>query len=300
MHILPPLNALRAFEAAARCGSFVLAATELGVSSAAVSLQVKSLEKHLGRKLFLRQGNRILLTDAGEVFYPGLARAFGEISDVTQLLRKTARGPKLVISVLPALAENWLLPRLAQFRAQTDIALDIRVEHDPVDFLGEAIDIRLTYSTTYYADYRKHSLFPAVSVPVCTPDFWDQYGDRGCYLCSVPEAFFIHNIWGPEYWSEPNWQQWMKQAGRGGVANIEKGMQVSDLSLAISAAKQNLGMALVPETLIQGDVAKRALICPSNIRIDTDKEYISIVANARAGYRPLQDFRSIVCAENID
>ncbi len=111
MRKLPPLNSLRAFEAAARFGSFVLAGQELGVSSAAVSLQVKTLEENLGKKLFLRQGNRILLTDAGVGLFPRVGSALDEISDAAQALRRVRRSRQLVISVVESFAELWLISR---------------------------------------------------------------------------------------------------------------------------------------------------------------------------------------------
>jgi LysR family glycine cleavage system transcriptional activator len=105
MPMLPPLNALRAFEVAARTGSFVLAGAEMGVTSAAISQQVRVLEDHLGKKLFLRQGNRILLTDAGRAIYPRIEVALGDLASVTDEVRSGPQRARLVVSVLPSVAE---------------------------------------------------------------------------------------------------------------------------------------------------------------------------------------------------
>jgi len=127
-----PLNALRAFEVAARTGSFVAAGEELGVSSAAVSQQVRTPEATLKRRLFLRQGNRITLTDAGRALYPRLETVFSELVAVTRDLRSGAQPKRLTVSALPSLAELWLIPALARYHARHSI--DVRIEEDPIDF----------------------------------------------------------------------------------------------------------------------------------------------------------------------
>lgn len=281
MHNLPSLTGLRAFEVSARCGSFVLAGKELGVSSAAVSLQVKSLENHLGKKLFVRKGNRISLTDAGEVMYPKLAQAFGELSEATQVVRREKRSRQLVISVLPALAERWFLQKAIAFREETGIALDIRVQEDPIDFEREAIDIRLTYDSALYAGYRHLPLFSDVAIPVCTPAFWAQYSDPEGKLTNVPDAKLIHNNWGPSYASEPLWSEWRRAVGNDDAHFSDPGLCINDLSLAISAACQSAGVALVPSVLVQDTIASGLLVSPSANELAMTKDYVCILPNAK-------------------
>jgi LysR family glycine cleavage system transcriptional activator len=288
MHNLPSLNGLRAFEVAARCGSFVLAGQELGVSSAAVSLQVKSLEDHLGKKLFVRKGNRISLTDAGEEMYPKLARAFGELSEAAQIVRSNKRTRQLVVSVLPALSELWFLPKALRFRDKTGVPLDIRVQEDPIDFEREAIDIRLTYGSALYAGHRQLPLFSDVAIPVCSPAFWVQYSDPEGLLTNVPDAKVIHNKWGPSYASEPLWTDWRREAGSGGRTLSNPGLVVSNTSLAISAAKKEAGVALVPSILVKSDVASGYLITPTEITLAMKKDYVCIFPNARAEIRTVR------------
>ena len=157
MHSQPPLNALRAFEVAARHLSFVQAGKELGVTSAAVSQQVRNLEDHVGKRLFIRQGNQIVLTDAGREIYPRLEQALGEMAALTEQLRDGAARPRLVISVLPSVADHWLAPALRGFVSRG--GLDIRVEDDPVGFGREGADIRITYGSTYYSGQHVEELF---------------------------------------------------------------------------------------------------------------------------------------------
>ena len=282
MHNLPSLNGLRAFEVAARCGSFVLAGNELGVSSAAISLQVKSLEDHLGKMLFLRKGNRISLTDAGEEMYPKLARAFGELSDAAQIVRSNKRTRQVVVSVLPALSDRWFLPKALSFRKETGISLDIRVQEDPIDFEREAIDVRLTFGSAFYPGYRQIPLFSDFALPVCSPSFWEQYSDPDGMMTNIPDTKLIHHKWGPAYASEPVWADWRREAGTASVALTNPGLILSDMSLAISAANQNAGVALTPSMLVKADLISGSLISPTKVTLPMKKDYVCVVPNARA------------------
>lgn len=156
MKDLPPLNALRAFEVAARTGSFVQAGVELGVTAAAVSLQVKALEGYLEKRLFQREGNRIVLTDAGREFYPRLGQALSDIAELAADLRGGHDRKRLVVSVLPSLADLWLIPKLRGFDGP--LALDLRVEEDPVVLPRSGVDLRITYGAHFYPDYRVETL----------------------------------------------------------------------------------------------------------------------------------------------
>ena len=143
---LPPLNALRAFEAAARHLSFTRAAEELHVTQAAISHQVKALEEHLGRKLFRRLNRALLLTDDGQAYLPSVSRAFTLLNDATDnLLTKQAPGP-LTVSALPSFAARWLVPRLGRFRQiRPDIDLRIDPSADLSDFAGGDVDVGSRY-----------------------------------------------------------------------------------------------------------------------------------------------------------
>lgn len=282
MRSLPSLTGLRAFEVAARCGSFVLAGTELGVSSAAVSLQIKSLEEHLGKKLFVRKGNRISLTDAGEEMYPKLARAFGELSEAAQIVRSNKRTRQLIVSVLPALSELWFLPKALKFKEETGVSLDIRVQEDPIEFEREAVDVRLTYGSAHYAGYRQIALFTDVAIPVCAPSFWAQYSDPNACLTNVPDTKLIHNKWGPSFASEPLWSDWRREAGIEEGAFSHPGLIVSNMSLAISAAKKAAGVALAPSVLVRSEIESSSLIAPSKAALPMKKDYVCVFPNARS------------------
>ena len=234
MRSLPSLTALRAFETAARCGSFSLAAVELGVTAAAVSLQVKALEAELGRRLFLRQGNRILLTDAGRFIYPRLASAFKDLSEVVGL-GDQARG-RLVISVLPMLGP-WVVSRLSNPSA----AFEIRLGEDPVSLIKGDADIRITYGGHLYPDHRVTSLHTDEMVPV---------GPQGSPAPKdLPPDRFIHMNWGPGYGSLPGWAEWFSANG-GTLPDQNAGWRVNDAALALALIRDGRGIALLPRNLV--------------------------------------------------
>jgi LysR family glycine cleavage system transcriptional activator len=232
---LPPLTALRAFDSAARHGSFTRAGAELGVTAAAVSLQVRALEDHFGRQLFLRQGNRLTLTDAGRAIQPRVDLAFAELAGLAQDLGQAAGPARMVLSCLPSLADHWLLPRLAGFDRLGD--LDLRVEEDPVDLGGTAV--RLTYGAHFYPDHRVETLFTDEIIAVAAPG-------RGL-------GSLVHTDWGPSHAAAPSWARWYQVAGLGEAP--PSGLRVGQTAMALAAARAGLGAALVPARLAAVDLA---------------------------------------------
>ena len=276
-----PLNALRSFECAARCGGFVLAGKELGVSSAAVSLQVKNLESYYGKELFLRLGNKISLTDAGEAIYPDVAAALQQLSRTAEKLKKSRKLGYFVISVLPVLSELWLLPKLQQLIEALGVSLDIRVENDPVEFEQGAVDLRLTYDARYYKEYYRTEIFTDVATPTCSPAFWDRYGSDDGTFGTVPAKYFLQNRWGPAYASEPTWDDWFTSSkspeGLGEASTIS----FSDTSLVIAAARRGLGIALAPKVLLRDDINDGRLILPSDVSLPMKYSYVAICPHGK-------------------
>lgn len=230
MPALPSLTAIRAFETAARCGSFALAARELGVTAAAVSLQVKALEGELGRQLFLRQGNRILLTDAGRAIYPRLANAFKELAEAVGPVDQ-GRG-RLVISVLPMLGP-WVAGRLADHGD----TVEIRLAEDPVSLIKGEADLRVTYGGHLYPDHRVTALGTGRMLPC---------GLAGCVVRDLPPDRFIHMDWGSAYGSVPGWADWCAAQGFP-APDPGLGWRVNDAGLALALVRKGAGVALLPE-----------------------------------------------------
>jgi len=222
---LPPLTALRAFDCAARPRSFTRAGQELGVTAAAVSLQVRALEDHFGRRLFLRQGNRLTLTDAGRAIQPRVDLAFAELAHLAQDLGQEAGPSRVVLSCLPSLADHWLLPQLSGFDRLGD--LELRVEEDPVDLSGAAV--RLTYGAHFYPDHRVETLFTDEIIAVAAP--------------GTGMARLVHTEWGPSHAAAPSWARWHQAAGLG-AALVPARLAAADLAAELIVRLQGPALPL--------------------------------------------------------
>ncbi|MEI8699356.1 MAG: LysR family transcriptional regulator [Mesorhizobium sp.] len=283
MERLPPLNAIKAFEVAARTGNFTLAAIELGVSSAAVSQQIRNLETWFGKQLFVRSGNRIALTDAGHAIYPQTARALGDIAAIGRRMLEGGLRTRLVVSVPFSLAELWLAPRLAVLLdAFPQMAIDVRVEDDPVDLMRQNIDLRISYGDYHYPGLRMVRLIHDDVLPVCAPDFWQRYGNDASSLADVHESLFIHTNWGPNYASHPTWADWFSASGGSRAPDPSHGRRVGLSSLAIVSARLGLGIALGQRAMAHGDLEAGRLIAPSSVSLRLGHPYCAFMPEAKA------------------
>jgi len=208
MTIKAPLNALRAFEVAARTGSFTAAAAELGVSSPAVSQQVKLLEEHWQQALFIRQGNRLSLTDAGQTAYPQLAQAMRSLTDLSARMQSDeVRTTRLVLSGPHSIVETWLPRKLAPLMRVDDyLPIDVRIDNDPVDFVRDKIDMRIFFGHDLYGDYQIENLFVDSLIAVASPDFMRRFGSR---VQDLADHHLIHTHWGSGFASSPNWETFL-------------------------------------------------------------------------------------------
>ncbi len=286
MHALPPLNALRAFEAAARTGGFATAGRELGVTSAAVSQQVRALETQLGKKLFVRRGNRLTLTDAGLSLYPRLGEAFALLSEIAASVSLGPARRGLVVSVVPSMMV-WLLPRLAAFRAANPGRIELRAEDDPIAFGREGADLRLTYDGAHYGEFRVEELFRDAAVPVVSPAVWRAGDDRDGPLSSLPDAMFVHTDWGRDYASHPTWAAWMARAGLPRTVDPGAGVQVSWSAHAAAAAEAGLGVALVPLSVAGPALRAGRLLQPSPVALPLQRPHVAVWPNALGRRRDL-------------
>ena len=279
-----PFLALQAFEVAARAGSFVNAGRELGVSAAAVSQHVKTLEGVLGRQLFLRQGNRITLTDAGRTLFPSVESALAELRAATRALQSAPRRARLVVSALPSLADLWLIPLLRDYEGRAD--LDLRIDDDPLDLAREGIDLRLTYGAQYYPDHIVEPLFADHLICVAAPGV-----EADEDLALIPDAALIHTDWGRDYGVQPDWAQHFVALGLRRVPDQSAGLRVGTTSMAAAAARAGLGVALVPSRLAAADLAQGRLREIGRAGNRPPRDYVAISTNARDRHRPLQAFK---------
>ena len=275
---LPPLNALKAFEAAARTGGYVTAARELGVSPAAVSQQVKNLEQFFAKQLFVRYNNRLALSDAGLAVFADAARIFERLAEMTVRVFEGEVRSRLVISVLSSLAQRWLNRHIASFLAQySEIGVDVRVEDDPVDFSTDNIDVRLCYGRHLYPELASTSLIHDEVLPLCTPALADRFDGE-----ASADELLIHTSWGPSFASHPTWGDWYKAAGISHLPDPGRGHRVGQSSLAIDLALGGAGIALGQRLLARDDIASGKLVAPVDHALALGHPYCAVHAHARA------------------
>ncbi|WP_373504582.1 LysR substrate-binding domain-containing protein [Aestuariivirga sp.] len=275
---LPPLNALKSFESAARTGGYVTAATELGVTPAAVSQQVRHLEEFLGRKLFTRLNNRILLTDAGKAIFAGITPALEDIAALTTRVMSGSSRSKLVVSVIPSLAECWFMPALADYIALgAAIRIDLRVEDDPVDFASGEIDLRVCYGSTQYPEHHTVPLFRDHVVPLCAPVLAAQVS-----IASADDSQFIHTNWGKSFASHPSWGDWFGRFQPARRFDSTKGHRAGSSQLALDFARRGLGIALGQRALAQESISTGTLVVLQDDSLPLGHDYCAVHPMTRA------------------
>jgi LysR family glycine cleavage system transcriptional activator len=278
MKRLPPLNAVRTFEVAARLASFVAAGKELGVSAAAVSQQVRHLEEYFGKKLFVRSGNRLSLTDAGLAIFPQTSRALDDIAAMTVRLLEGEMRTRLIISVPFSLAEVWLAPKLALLlESYPQLSVDVRVEDDPVDLARHDVDIRVSYGDYHYPPLEAIPLVHDQVVPLCAPELWYRHGNSDFDLTRIHESLFIHTQWGPSYASHPTWSDWYASEVGQVSPDPALGRRSGLSSLSITLAKLGCGIALGQKLIAQPDLAAGRLIVLSARSLPLGHPYCAFV-----------------------
>lgn len=276
MNKVPPLNALKAFESAARHGSYVAAARDLGVTPAAVSQQVRRLEEHMGRRLFTRFNNRVMLTDAGQSIFAGIAQAFADLAALTDRAAAAPSRKRLVVSVLPSLCDCWFLPRFAKFNAlYPEVHLDLRIEDDPVDFATGDLDIRLCYGAALYAELKVILLFTDEVVPLCAPALLN--GDAPLDWAAVPDAMLIHTNWGQNFASHPGWIEWFRKHDVGRVPDVLVGHRVNRSRLALDLAARAFGVALGQRQLAGPDLEAGRLAIADGRAVPLGQAYCAAI-----------------------
>jgi len=276
-----PLNALQAFEQAARAGSFAAAARELGVSPAAVSQHIRLLEDRFGKQVFLRRANGVELTDAGRELFLRVAGAFAELTEAAVHLKTSASRPRAVISVIASVGELWLLPRLADFADRAGVQV-IEENQDPIDFAGRGVDIRITYGAAAYPGQTVEVLFQDRMVPVAAPV--RAAGLQGGALLAG-DTMLIHTQWGPTYANPQSWGGWHEALGSPRRPDPGKGLAVDRLGIAASAARLGAGVALLPETLAAEDLARGSLVAVGPAAAPMRYPYV-MIARPAARFRP--------------
>ncbi|MFE0758926.1 transcriptional regulator GcvA [Inquilinus sp. NPDC058860] len=250
MRPLPPLNAVRAFEAAARRGSFTAAAAELGVSHAAISRHVRGLEARLGVPLLLREGRGLAPTEAGRAFAAVVADAFDRLSQGMVVIAAEAGRGRLRLSVEPAFAGRWLVPRLGAFRK---LHPGIDIELDPTlrlaDFRADQTDLAIRYGRGGWPGLAVEKLMQVMDYPVCAPAV--------AAGLATPADLRGQTLLHDE--SAQTWSLWLAAAGITGI-DASRGPRFLDVALALDAAMAGEGVAMGDDVLCARDIAAGRLV----------------------------------------
>ncbi|WP_026870299.1 transcriptional regulator GcvA [Inquilinus limosus] len=286
---LPPLNGVRAFEAAARHRSFTRAAAELSVTQAAVSQQVRRLEDWLSVRLFHRRENSLELTEAGRIYLPLVSAALAGIADATAQIAPGRATGVLTVSTTPSFAAKWLTARLPGFTAaHPDIDVNVTASLHRVDLEGGEADCAVRWGQGGWEGLACDRLFAEDSFPVCSPALRD--GPPGLRtLDDLRRQTLLHDQ------SLAPWRDWLRAVGMQDVDWV-RGPRVSDSSLTIQAAVEGQGVALVVFSLVADDLAAGRLVRPLDLSVHNQASY-HFVATTRALRRPIvRAFRDWIVA----
>lgn len=265
---MPSLNALRAFEAAARHESFALAADELSVTAGAVAQQVKSLEAWLDVALFERLTHGVRLTDEARSALPALSDAFDSLGDAVADLRAAVQTPHLRIAALPSIAQLWLQPRLNALNAiYPEHVISVSALEEPPDFRREPFDLALFFASSPQAGAVSHVLTGDALTPVCSPALL--VGDDPL---AIPEDIAKHTLLHDAMWNT-DWEQWLDAAGVSGEFNTS-GPTFSLYSLAVQAAVDGAGLLIGHEALVRDHLADGRLVAPFELKVSAGHDLV--------------------------
>jgi LysR family glycine cleavage system transcriptional activator len=291
---LPPLNALRAFEAIARHLSFAKAAEELHVTPAALSHQIRALEDQLGLELFHRRTRAIELTDAGRLIYPGIHAGFESVRNAVGQLERTRDQNIVVISATPGLVAKWLMPRLWRFlRAYPDIDARVSASMKVADFSAEGVDVAIRLSKRLMPDLHAQKLFEDSMLPVCAPRLVEQGLRKPADLARFP---LIHYDFATSMHAPPVWADWFPIAGLQGM-DITRGLRVNAADHALDAAVSGAGVVLSHKLIASDDVHAGRLVCPFGPELPLTSAYYFVCPEGHETRPNVRAFREWLFAE---
>jgi LysR family glycine cleavage system transcriptional activator len=307
---LPPLNALKAFESAARHMSLKRAAQELSVTPAAVSHQVKALEDYLGVKLFRRMNRALELTPVARAALPKLREGFDSLAHAVAALRPQPDSGQVTMSAAPSFATRWLMPRLHRFfsaHPEIDVRVSARLrrarqggqhstaERATIENWLEESDVAILYGHGDYPGFRVDRLFTLTVAPICSPQLL-----HGDHPLRRPQDLIhhtlLHDDTGMLYDGVAFWDVWLKAAGVEAV-DTSRGSHFSHAVLALEAANDALGVIATFPALAAAELAVGRLILPFELQVPLQSAYY-LVCNETAVLRPaVAAFRDWLLAE---
>jgi len=295
---LPPLNALKAFEAAARHLSVKKAALELNVTPAAVSHQIRTLEEYLGIQLFHRRNRALDLTDAARASLPKLREGFDCMMQAVERLRTHHSPSRLTVSAAPSFAARWLMPRLHRFlvaHPEIDVRVSARMRRASVDGKGDVAeratletwlddsDVAILYGRGHYPGLRAKKLFDLTLTPVCSPKLLQ--GEHPLRTpADLKHHLLLHDDTGDLYDGESFWDVWLSAAKVSGI-DVARGPHFSHAVLAFEAAIEGVGVLASVPALASEELTAGRLVTPFELRVPLASAYY-LVCEESAATRP--------------
>ena len=266
--MLPSLNGLRAFDAAARSLSFTLAAAELNVTQTAISHQIRRLEDQLGVKLVIRQNRTLALTREAQDYLPSIRAAFEDLRRATEKLRRGGHEGRLTVSTTASLATKWLVSRVAAFQdAHPGLEVRITTGNKLVDFRRDEVDMAVRYGRGHWPGLKAHWLMAERVFPVCAPSLLNKPEPL-----RQPADLANHTLLHATV-SRDDWRLWLTAAGLPFSIAARRGLTFDETFLAIQAAVEGLGVALGRLHLVEADIAAGRLIAPFDTVLPQDAGY---------------------------
>lgn len=287
--LIPSLKAVRYFELAAEHESFARAADDLRVSKGAVSQQIKQLEQFLGISLFRRIGRRVTLTDAGRRYHSAVRNAFNILEKETERVAGSRVRGQLRITVLPAFASTWLVPRLGGFqKSLPHIDIIVSADAEMVDFSRSDAQLGIRYGTTESDELTATSLGRDALLPVCAPTYAETMAIRRPE--DLTRCLLLHDT----FWSD-DWVRWLSMAKVTGSLGGE-GQFFTHYSMAIDTARAGGGIAMGHRLLLRDFIARGELVCPLEQTIAAQQDYFVVVPDKAAHLDYVKRFRNWLVA----
>lgn len=289
---LPPLTAIRYFEAAARHLSFTKAAEELHVTHSAISHQIKSLEEWLGLQLFRRMNRAIVLTEAGQAYMRPVKEAFERLGEASRILKAREQTGTLTVSIMPSFAAKWLVPRLGGFRdLHPDIDVRISASEKLVDFNRDDVDVAIRFGAGPWPGLHSELLLKQDLFPVCSPKLL-----QGPVPLREPADLINHNLLYDYDWRENVWLRWLTDAGVK-VQSLRHSLSFNHSNLMLQAAIDGLGVALTVGPLVGDDLAAGKLVRPFSFVLRTDTGFHVVAPETTVDRPKVKAFREWLLAE---
>ena len=297
---IPGLQSLKAFDASARHLSFTRAAAELNVTPAAISHQIKELEKQIGVSLFLRTSRHMQLTRQGHILRPAITDALAGLTSALQRIRQAENPTQIRVTASPSIAAKWLVPRLDRF-LDTVPGADVRIDvsSSVLDFERDDVDVAIRFGDGNYPGLAVDKLFSDTLFPVCSPALL-----KGRNPIREPRDLLLHTLIHLDYEAQgavwPNWRMWMQAAGITDF-NDTRGLHFSQTSLAVQAAIDGHGVALGDSSLVADDIAAGRLVKPFALSLKSPAQFAyHLITRKDITGRPMtKAFRNWILAEAL-